>query len=175
MGDLGLCAMYQGLSNVKPQHFVCNVGHIPCTDDWECWTEDLLHTAHGTREIVKEFAGSVPEDLGLISNIICLIFKTNQKSFFSFAPDAFREFNFSAWESEKHAHEWYVNSPAHNKVLRQHSNKEMSPFGNTLATLVPKRPIRWQERCSSCACLLNGYPENHICACGGAAHPMPLF
>lgn len=173
--ELGICAFFEGESKTKPAHFVCNVGYIPCTDDFEAWTEDLLHTAHATQKILQEFVAADREDLGLVSNLLCIVPKFKRGGLFG-SPSAFKEVNLSAWKSDSHAHRWYVQSPAHRHVLKQHSNRELSMFGNTLASLTPKCPIRWQGRCSGCAALVEGYPENYTCsACGASAHHMPLF
>merc|ERR1712232_591445 len=91
------------------------------------------------------------EQLGLVVNVLCLVPSWEKSGMFyslfrrmiGAPPDqltSFREFNFSAWKSAEHAHNWYKGSKKHAEILAKHTGK-MSCFGNVLASLKPARPL----------------------------------
>jgi hypothetical protein len=168
--SLGICAIVDGAHDVKPDTFICNVGHIDCHRTG--WFEDICHTARSTSAMVNEFSSSNRKEIGLVSNVLCFVPVFKEQ----FGPPSwFKEFNFSAWQSDKHAHNWYVNSPAHKEIIHAHYNQQLRVFGNILTSLKPFKPLRWQGRCSECATIVEGYPEVRECECGAPVIDMPLF
>jgi hypothetical protein len=171
----GVCISVDGPRDMKPGAFVCNVGHIDT--DCEDWQDDLQRTARSSIGILREFEKHPDkEELGLVTNILCFL-PVDRSAKEPGAQEFFKEFNFSAWKSEKHAYDWYVRSPDHKEVMTEHTNGILKRFGNVLTSLKPTHPIRWQGRCSDpkCASLVEGYPEVRECECGAPVIDMPLF
>jgi len=168
--SLGICAIVEGAESVKPDTFVCNVGHIDCHRAG--WFEDVCHTARSTSAMVNEFESADKKNIGLVSNVLCFVPVWKEPNE---PPSWFKEFNFSAWQSDQHAHDWYVNSPAHKEIIQEHYNQDLRVFGNILTSLKPSKPLRWQGRCSECASIVEGYPEVRECECGAPVIDMPLF
>jgi hypothetical protein len=169
---LGICTMVEGPRDAKPESFVCNVGHIDCRH--KSWYYDIVRTGRSSFGITRDFEESNKEDIGLVSNILCVI-PIGEKAFMKSIPHRVKEFNFSAWQSDKHAFDWYVNSPDHRLIMKEHSDGTLKNFGNVLTALKPTKPIRWQARCSECAAIVEGYPEVKECECGAKVISMPLF
>merc|ERR1712141_851275 len=67
--SLGICAIVDGAEHVKPETFICNVGHIDCHRAG--WFEDLCHTARSTEAMVNEFGEADRKEIGLVSNVLC--------------------------------------------------------------------------------------------------------
>lgn len=109
-----------------------------------------------------------------MSNVLCM-FPIGSRYLLEGPPRAMKEFNFSAWQSDKHAFDWYVGSEDHRDILDAHNGGKLKVFGNLLANLKPSKPLRWQARCSECASIVEGYPENRECECGAQVIDMPLF
>merc|ERR1719414_1596910 len=49
---LGIAAFVEGAKEMKPGHFVCNVGHIDCGKNG--WFTDILKTAETSIQIMNE-------------------------------------------------------------------------------------------------------------------------
>uniref|UniRef100_A0A7S1PPX7 Uncharacterized protein n=1 Tax=Alexandrium catenella TaxID=2925 RepID=A0A7S1PPX7_ALECA len=169
--SLGLSILVSGPRDVAPTSFVCNVGHMSMKHDG--WYNDLLRTARSAVGIAREFDKADKQQLGLVSNLLCLVPVEGDggRGRLSYL----KEFNFSAWETPKHAFQWYAGSPEHKEILAEHNNGSLTNFGNVLANMQLSKPMRWQARCSRCAGLVSNYPEVRECPCGAPVIEMPLF
>lgn len=139
---------------------------------------DLLRTSLSTVQMCDSLKPPAAAQAGFAGQYLALFSSRSLGS----AEDNYRELNLTAWSSEAAAHDWYVNSEAHKKIVTKHRERGMDSFGALIARLVPAErggvpSIKWQARCRECRALLSGYPENAYCASCGALckDAMPLF
>lgn len=152
----------------RPEYFVCNVGQISHQDSRGLM--DVQKTMNNLREAWTEF--QTPAGDGLISNLVAVFPQVEE--------GLTKEINFSAWESAKAAHNWYVNSPGHRRVVSQHASGVLQTFGNMLASLEPASPFKHQERCRSCSRVVEatepgGRTPKRCGVCGGPTFSYPFF
>jgi len=152
----------------KPKHFVCNVGQISHAD--QRGLQDVQRTMNTLREVWEEF--KQPSVRGLVANVVAV--------FPQLEEGLTKEINLSAWESSAEAHDWYVNSPGHRRVMHQHGSGLLQTFGNLLASLDPSAPIRYQDRCRHCAIVVEAKefglrPPKRCGVCGGPTFRYPYF
>lgn len=166
---MGLAAQYvppeaRGKTKRRPNFFVCNVGQI-----LESCLPDMQHTMNTLVDVWDEF--HEPKLPGLCANVV-MVFPSSDQGLA-------KEINLSAWETGKDAFEWYVKSKGHKKALMQHTSGVLRTFGNLLASLEPKEPISYQDRCSSCSRPVEAVPGElapNLCAvCGARAFRYNLF
>ena len=158
---MGLAAQYvppeaRGKTKRRPNFFVCNVGQI-----LESCLPDMQHTMNNLVDVWDEF--EEPKLPGLFANVV-MVFPSSDQGLA-------KEINLSAWETCKDAFEWYVKSKGHKKALMQHTSDVLRTFGNLLASLEPKEPISYQDRCSSCSRPVEAVPGElapNLCAVCGA-------
>jgi len=154
---------------INPQYFVCNVGHMSHRD--ERGLSDIQKTMNTLRDIWQEFQD--PPTPGLAANVVAVFPEVEEQGLT-------KEFNFSAWESARAAHDWYVESPGHKRVIHQHTSGILQTFGNLLCSLQPAEPIRHQDRCKHCMRVVEseerGKPAPRRCqVCGGPTYRFPVF
>ena len=135
----------------------------------------MVGTVQQTQQMLQEIA-SDPDagKKGFVSDMVVV---------FQLPPHAparqlgydFREFNFSAWENETAAYNWYKNSAAHKKIVKDYYNAGLHSFGALLARLKapPEAPVRWEVRCLSCRKMVLG-PNVDCCPyCNAQMQPLP--
>ena len=166
---MGLAAQYvppeaRGKSKRRPNFFVCNVGQI-----MENCMPDMQHTMNTLVDVWHEF--HEPKLPGLCANVVMVFPGSDQ--------GLAKEINLSVWETGKDAFDWYVKSKGHKKALMQHTSGVLRTFGNLLASLQPREPISYQDRCSNCARPVEGLPGElapNLCGvCGARAFHYNLF
>eukprot|EP00927_Polykrikos_kofoidii_P075847 TRINITY_DN7232_c0_g1_i2.p1 TRINITY_DN7232_c0_g1~~TRINITY_DN7232_c0_g1_i2.p1 ORF type:complete len:1025 (-),score=160.95 TRINITY_DN7232_c0_g1_i2:317-3391(-) len=153
-----------------PEHFVCNVGQM-AIDSTTRGLADTQRTMNTLRDVWAEFGQSDMQ--GLVSNIVCVFPEVEGQSLT-------KEINLSVWESEKAAYDWYSRSKGHKDIVQQHTSGMLKTFGNLLATLRPSKTLRYQDRCTRCARVvesprLGDVAPSHCGVCGGKAFQYPLF
>uniref|UniRef100_A0A7S1FK40 Cytochrome b5 heme-binding domain-containing protein n=1 Tax=Noctiluca scintillans TaxID=2966 RepID=A0A7S1FK40_NOCSC len=172
--DLGLCAQFvkRGTRARRipvPEYFVCNVGML--ADGNIDTLHDIQLTNNTLREVWQEF--SHPDMRGLVSNVVCVFPVTARQH-------VMKQVNLSSWETQQDAHDWYVQSKGHQKVLRQHSSGILRSFGNLLVSLVPSEPLLHQDRCQRCGRVVEaleaGSKAPSRCrVCRGPSFGIPTF
>lgn len=98
--------------------------------------------------------------------------KTRQETGYNF-----REVNLSSWASEKAAHDWYMNSPAHKKIVSSYYNRELLGFSSMISPLIPhpSKPPRWDNRCRECNEVNKGPDPKNCAFCKAEMRPMPYM
>eukprot|EP01041_Mallomonas_annulata_P000505 gene505-964_t len=147
-------------SQQKPEIFQCNVGYLT--------PEDYLHTSYATYDMMNELVNDTKAgEKGFVADILAV---------FPLNPDqqeqqqhmgnnyTIRELNLSAWASENAARKWYMDSPAHNRIVKEYYGRDLKSFSSMLASLSPSedKPIRWDVRCQYCMRVVKG-PQAHVC------------
>lgn len=142
-----------------------------------------MRTTTSTREMMQEILDD-PEsgDKGFVTDIVALFPLRGQSGKRGAGKQyAFREVNLSAWTSERAAHDWYVHSPAHRKVVRNYKGrKNFSSFSAMFASLTaaPDRPLRWEVRCRGCKTMCKTFTNDAVLTCptcGKTVDPMPYI
>lgn len=171
--DVGIALQINGAPQHAPKVFQLNVGHLD--------EGDLLRTTTSTRDMMVEILEDPSSgEKGFVTDIVALFplegesGKRGQSKKY-----AYREVNLSAWTSDKAAHDWYVKSPAHKRVVKSYKGrKNFSSFSAMFASLSASvhRPLRWEVRCRSCKAMnkMATNDESIPCAtCGKVVDPIP--
>jgi len=171
--DLGVAAYFAPKAGrnaqTVPEHFVCNVGHVALGHP--SGIQDLQITMNTLRDVWSEF--KKPNVKGLLANMVCVFPKVAGTKFA-------KEINMSCWQTAADAHRWYATSEGHANIMRRHGGGGLRTFGNLLASLKPHGKIRHQDRCASCARLVEsdevGEKAPERCrACGKKSFNYPFF
>lgn len=192
--DYGVAFQVNGDPQQQPVVFQHNVGHFGHED------YDHIRTGTATREMIWELINDPDAGKkGFVADTVA-IFPLSAGGARPVAPGVdpleylnsildpaadiegreatykHREINLSAWASEKAAYDWYKNSPAHKKIVKEYHSGELREFSAMLATLVapPNRPIKWQTRCRGCHKMTGNDPGNNTCPHCGAVERFPL-
>lgn len=192
--DYGVAFQVNGDPQQQPTVFQHNVGHFGSGD------YDHIRTGTATRDMMWELINDPDAGKkGFVADTVA-IFPLESGGARPLAPGAdvmdflrsivnpaadkegrtsrykLREINLSAWSSEKAAYDWYKNSAAHKKIVKEYHNGDLQEFSAMLATLVPppSRPIRWETRCRSCHKMTGNDPGHNVCPHCGAVEKFPL-
>mmetsp|Transcript_2569 Transcript_2569/g.9370 ORF Transcript_2569/g.9370 Transcript_2569/m.9370 type:complete len:171 (-) Transcript_2569:197-709(-) len=93
-----------------------------------------------------------------------------------FSPCEYKQLNLSAWSSPEKAHDWYVGNADHRSIVQAHRTGMLDTFSSMLATLSPKRGVRYDARCQECSLVNTNFPEQRRCNfCQAESPQMPLF
>ena len=173
--DYGVALQINGSPQGQPKVFQLNVAHLD--------GDDLVRTTTSTRDMMQEILQD-PEvgEKGFVSDLVALFPLAEENGKRGSGPlFAYREVNLSSWTSEKAAHDWYVNSPAHKQVVRDYKGrKNFGSFSAMFAALsaTPQRPLRWEVRCRGCkaTCKTLTNDQAMVCpTCGKTVQPMPFI
>lgn len=192
--DYGVAFQVNGDPQQQPTVFQHNVGHLGHSE------YDHVRTGTATRDMMWELIND-PEagKKGFVADTVA-IFPLYTGGARSVMPGAealdylrdyvnpsdeqigreniykFREINLSAWSSEKAAYNWYKNSAAHKKIVKEYHNGDLQEFSAMLATLAPppNKPIRWDTRCRNCHKMTGNDPGHNTCPHCNYTEKFPL-
>ena len=168
--DYGIAFQVNGAPQQEPKVFVCNVGHFG--DDMY----DYARTGSSTSRMMDDLAAD-PEagKKGFVSDLVAVfpLEGKDEKGEYNENAYTFREVNFSSWASEEAAHDWYANNAHHKSIVKEYHNGGLNEFSAMLATLEPKKPIRFEVRCRECRLMSDG-PGDGVCPHCGYKEVTPL-
>ena len=157
--DYGIAFQVNGTPQQEPKVFVCNVGHFG--DDMY----DYARTGSSTSKMMEDLLDDEEAGKkGFVSDLVAVfpLEGKDEKGEYNENAYTFREVNFSSWASEEAAHDWYANNARHKSIVKEYHNGGLNEFSAMLATLEPKKPIRFEVRCRECRLMSDG-PGDGVC------------
>lgn len=167
--DIGLALQINGNPQKEPKVFQANIGYLGDLD--------YQQTCASTRDMMQDILDD-PEagEKGFVMDLVAL-FPLNRSPMKEHFGYDYREFNFSAWTSEKAAHDWYKTNQSHKQIVKKYYNANLNDFSALIASLVPhsERAIRWDVRCKGCRKIVKGPKCDECPYCSADMRGMPYM
>ncbi|KAJ1459974.1 hypothetical protein M885DRAFT_510473 [Pelagophyceae sp. CCMP2097] len=160
-----------------PCIFVCNVGMLERGYD-AVIVGDATTKMSSTLPQTEGFAGQYLVNIPLFDPILTADRPSHWSAYLNgfFSPCEYKQLNLSAWSSPEKAHDWYVGNADHRSIVQAHRTGMLDTFSSMLATLSPKRGVRYDARCQECSLVNTNFPEQRRCNfCQAESPQMPLF